>query len=536
MSHKFKRGDRVLKIDGEDVDESGAGLTKMLIGSDVPGTDVTVTVKREGDNVFDVTLTRATTLELADKKKMFQLFAQIKDLAHQREDKGPNDSQNADDSIASSSDVGGSTARILPLVDAAVDLWTRMFEAVVTHDEMIAANVSGLMRAVDEDVCALDTQLQSLRDNARSAVTGAATLAEHHAASVAEGVDKEKRIALLEEGLREQQQQQAQMKADASRQLVELREEAQALRVKKDLLLAQLEKDLLATTGSLETATHALDAEKRAHASLRAEHEARASVMARLEAEAKHMSQRFSALQQEHEALKAEHLLLTAAHSTCEGIVAQLRAQLAELEGRNDELQRSHSEMSKAHSSCAPKIAVLETELAEVRSKLAATVREQAALHREHTALTAQYASCEAARSSLATHEQELDGIISAKNEEISALQTQQHQSEIAANAQIFALQREVRQGAQEMQAITLQVERKEDACKRLEACWQEAKDRNISLGEVVAAREAEIQALNAKLTEQQLVYDLLFAEQVLCERPPACRAAREREGQRRKR
>ena len=166
LSHKFKRGDRVLKIDGEDVDESGAGLTKMLIGSDVPGTDVTVTVKREADNVFDVTLTRATTLELADKKKMFQLFAQIKDLAHQREDKGPNDSQNADDSIASSSDVGGSTARILPLVDAAVDLWTRMFEAVVTHDEMIAANVSGLMRAVDEDVCALDTQLQSLRGHA----------------------------------------------------------------------------------------------------------------------------------------------------------------------------------------------------------------------------------------------------------------------------------------------------------------------------------------------------------------------------------
>ena len=166
LSHKFKRGDRVLKIDGEDVDESGAGLTKMLIGSDVPGTDVTVTVKREVDNVFDVTLTRATTLELADKKKMFQLFAQIKDLAHQREDKGPNDSQNADDSIASSSDVGGSTARILPLVDAAVDLWTRMFEAVVTHDEMIAANVSGLMRAVDEDVCALDTQLQSLRGHA----------------------------------------------------------------------------------------------------------------------------------------------------------------------------------------------------------------------------------------------------------------------------------------------------------------------------------------------------------------------------------
>ena len=111
LSHKFKRGDRVLKIDGEDVDESGAGLTKMLIGSDVPGTDVTVTVKREGDNVFDVTLTRATTLELADKKKMFQLFAQIKDLAHQREDKGPNDSQNADDSIASSSDVGGAPGR-----------------------------------------------------------------------------------------------------------------------------------------------------------------------------------------------------------------------------------------------------------------------------------------------------------------------------------------------------------------------------------------------------------------------------------------
>ena len=75
MSHKLQRGDRVLKIDGEDVDESGAGLTKMLIGSDVPGTDVTVTVKREADNVFDVTLTRATTLELADKKKMFQLIS-----------------------------------------------------------------------------------------------------------------------------------------------------------------------------------------------------------------------------------------------------------------------------------------------------------------------------------------------------------------------------------------------------------------------------------------------------------------------------
>ena len=133
LSHKFKRGDRVLKIDGEDVDESGAGLTKMLIGSDVPGTDVTVTVKREADNVFDVTLTRATTLELADKKKMFQIFAQIKDLA-------------------SATDVGGSTARILPLVDAAVDLWTRMFEAVVNSGD--AESTYELVHQMqDDDQC-----------------------------------------------------------------------------------------------------------------------------------------------------------------------------------------------------------------------------------------------------------------------------------------------------------------------------------------------------------------------------------------------
>ena len=77
LSKQFQKGDRVVQVDGEKVDEHGTNLTKMLIGSDIPGSLVKVYFQRGNAQRKDVTLKRACTTELADRRRMFQLFTQV---------------------------------------------------------------------------------------------------------------------------------------------------------------------------------------------------------------------------------------------------------------------------------------------------------------------------------------------------------------------------------------------------------------------------------------------------------------------------
>lgn len=52
-----------------------------MAGNDVPGTLVTLQLRRDGQLVQPVTLRRACTTDLADRKRLFALFTQAKGLA-----------------------------------------------------------------------------------------------------------------------------------------------------------------------------------------------------------------------------------------------------------------------------------------------------------------------------------------------------------------------------------------------------------------------------------------------------------------------
>ena len=105
MSKKFQKNDRIVKIDDTQINEHGDGLTKALLGPDIPGskpsvafelsfhgiercceiaesidivpasylvrvagTMVTIVVRRGSQTLPPITLIRACTTELADKR------------------------------------------------------------------------------------------------------------------------------------------------------------------------------------------------------------------------------------------------------------------------------------------------------------------------------------------------------------------------------------------------------------------------------------------------------------------------------------
>ena len=54
-------------------------LHEMLLGSDVPGTHFTMTVKKlNGGSMKEVQLSRMATEVIADRRRMFELFTKMK--------------------------------------------------------------------------------------------------------------------------------------------------------------------------------------------------------------------------------------------------------------------------------------------------------------------------------------------------------------------------------------------------------------------------------------------------------------------------
>jgi hypothetical protein len=85
----LEKGDVIVRIDGEDVTE--ADVFEKLRGCDIPGSQVVITVERFGSNSplsarslrdfdgldtreVDVVVTRMATAEIADRRRMFDLF------------------------------------------------------------------------------------------------------------------------------------------------------------------------------------------------------------------------------------------------------------------------------------------------------------------------------------------------------------------------------------------------------------------------------------------------------------------------------
>ena len=76
---QLDRGDTILSIDQQPASEDN--LHALLVGSDTPGSSVTVTVRKAGGDVKEVVLTRMDTEVIADRCRLFELCAGIK-VAH----------------------------------------------------------------------------------------------------------------------------------------------------------------------------------------------------------------------------------------------------------------------------------------------------------------------------------------------------------------------------------------------------------------------------------------------------------------------
>lgn len=113
--HIFK-GDCIVKVNGEFV--QGNDLLEKIIGDDVPGTLVTLTLKRGPAELLDVTLKRISTVEVADRRKMFDLFTKLSDRAKKDHDE----------------EAG-------KCVEETLLLWEGMMTADAHHHQTIAANI-----------------------------------------------------------------------------------------------------------------------------------------------------------------------------------------------------------------------------------------------------------------------------------------------------------------------------------------------------------------------------------------------------------
>ena len=145
-SKQISKGDIILAVDGMQLYTSDAILA-ALKGSEIPGTSVTLTIKNPGTNVVqDVIVQRQLTAEVADKRKMFDLFTSISSRATRNRD-----------------------ADTLKDIEQALELWTDMLVAEEEKDARCVAR----MEAMQGDCDAWLAELLKLLENVDSELKGA---------------------------------------------------------------------------------------------------------------------------------------------------------------------------------------------------------------------------------------------------------------------------------------------------------------------------------------------------------------------------
>jgi hypothetical protein len=118
LSGKVQRGDFIVEVDGKSV--SGSTVLSAIIGEDIPGSYLTLTLKRDGNMVY-VTLKRIPTADVADKRRMFDLFTLLKDRAKKDQDWDA-----------------------VKYVEETLLLWEKMTSADQIHDDQIVENVKSM--------------------------------------------------------------------------------------------------------------------------------------------------------------------------------------------------------------------------------------------------------------------------------------------------------------------------------------------------------------------------------------------------------
>jgi hypothetical protein len=141
-SAMLDRGDVIVQIDHQDV--SMDGLSTALLGSDIPGSSVVITVKKCSPELngrtVDVVLTRMATSFIADRCRMFELYAHMKVFFPRPCFKGGFLIDRLfQDSVQSSHD-----SKTALIVDECIELWTKMLIADSTRENIITNNVLSL--------------------------------------------------------------------------------------------------------------------------------------------------------------------------------------------------------------------------------------------------------------------------------------------------------------------------------------------------------------------------------------------------------
>ena len=144
-SRQLDRGDVVVKVDGEVVDNDT--ILNALIGNDVPGSEVLLTIYKGGkqSDMRVVTLHRMATERIADRRRAFELFTLLKDRANQLKDE-----------------------KIPLTVDKCISLWTNMLVSDAHYQEKAMKRFKGLQDQCTRYVlCAsgvqIDSQVEQLR-------------------------------------------------------------------------------------------------------------------------------------------------------------------------------------------------------------------------------------------------------------------------------------------------------------------------------------------------------------------------------------
>ena len=121
-SRQLDRGDLVVEIDGRPVDKDS--LSQMLVGKDVAGTPVAITVKKGGKTGAKktVTLLRMPSEAIADRRRLFELFTTMKARAT----------------------LPRGRETVEGMIDNAIELWTRMTIADSDRDAKTRSKVAGM--------------------------------------------------------------------------------------------------------------------------------------------------------------------------------------------------------------------------------------------------------------------------------------------------------------------------------------------------------------------------------------------------------
>eukprot|EP00960_Hanusia_phi_P062195 765084-Hanusia_phi.AAC.2 len=136
-SKLLSKGDKILTVDHKPVTPETA--PSAIIGSDVPGTFVTLQIRHQNNEITEVKLRRVASEIIADRRAMFEIFTSLKNRAK-------------DEHLTS-------------LLDEAISLWTKMLKASADHDRKISENVVKLQNTGQNSSKQIQEILEMLKLN-----------------------------------------------------------------------------------------------------------------------------------------------------------------------------------------------------------------------------------------------------------------------------------------------------------------------------------------------------------------------------------